>query len=532
MCPLVAVLAPSLAQMGPVAPVPSRHPATGRAGYDGQKKRRVRGRSVEARPSGLAHEPTEPSSGRPGDPEPANAIDSTSRQCNDRHDRWIHRLHEVAGCSRSTSSCARPSDAPADLYRKWGVLPGPWLWATHLRILFVLDGRIDTGRTSGCFGLGLVLDTLRDNSFAWWVRFEVDVVRRDDGTQRLCAPDSPDENPASLNFRFTNVGFDIDEYDQIWFFGDFPSNEPNNPDDARYSPLSDSELKVARRWMNRGGGVFGTGDHSNLGASMCSRIPRVRSMRKWTAAQGVPPQHGPERHETTQGAPGTTTTYAEEEDAVPQTIEPVYRPTAMSIAILTYVPHPLLCARDGVIDKFPDHMHEGEVIIDDAVQLDQPLGIPGYAGADIRPPPIPAAASSTAGRCVRPNDAAVAARGRAGESEAVPADRRLRRRSGGDRSCRSRLDLASLVQREHPWPTRPQSAGLRAHAGVLPKRRAVAGDARAAGLDALRVCVGRRRLGSDGVPRWRSAEICGRSVRRRSTSSAARRPSARSGASS
>jgi hypothetical protein len=31
-----------------------------------------------------------------------------------------------------------------------------------------------------------------------------------------------------------------------------------------------------------------------------------------------------------------------------------------------------------VIDRFPDHMHEGEVIADDAVQLDLPLDIPGY----------------------------------------------------------------------------------------------------------------------------------------------------------
>jgi hypothetical protein len=74
--------------------------------------------------------------------------------------------------------------AAPDLYRKWGVLPGPWLWATHLRILFVLDGRIDTGRTSGCFGLGLVLDTLRDNSFAWWVRKYDNSTPRSDGTQR------------------------------------------------------------------------------------------------------------------------------------------------------------------------------------------------------------------------------------------------------------------------------------------------------------------------------------------------------------
>ena len=134
--------------------------------------------------------------------------------------------------------------------------------------------------------------------------------------------------------------------DQIWFFGDFPSNEPNDPDDARYSPFSAAELKVLAEWMDRGGGEFATGDHSNLGASMCSRIPRVRSMRKWTEAQGVPPQHGPERHETRQGALGTTTSDASEEDAVPQTIEPVYRSTA-SIALVNFAPHPFLCARDA-----------------------------------------------------------------------------------------------------------------------------------------------------------------------------------------
>lgn len=269
-----------------------------------------------------------------------------------------------------------------DLYRRWGVLPGPWLWSTHLRILFVLDGRIDTGRDPGCFGLGLVLDTLLDDSFAWWVRFEVDVVRRDNGSRRLCGSASPYENPSNFNFRFTNPGLNLDDYDQVWFFGDFPANDPDDPNDPKYSPLTDAELKLLAEWMERGGGVFATGDHHNLGASMCSRIPRVRTMRKWTVAQGVPPQFGPTRHETTQGVPGTIASYENEEDAVPQPIEPVYRPTATSFAIRNYVPHPLLCARDGVIDKFPDHMHEGEVIADDAVELDRPLGIPSYKGVE------------------------------------------------------------------------------------------------------------------------------------------------------
>ena len=292
----------------------------------------------------------------------------------------------------------QPNDSPSiapvrarrvDLYRRWGVLPGPWLWATRLRILFMLDGRVDSGRGSGCFGLGRVLDTLIDNSFAWWVRFEVRVVRRDNGGRRLCGEESPYEDPDDFNFRLTRPGFDLDVFHQIWFFGDYPANDPDDPDDPKYSPLGDDELKVLAEWMDRGGGVFATGDHWNLGASMCSRIPRVRTMRKWTVDQGVPPQYGPSRHETTQGPPGVVTTYAHEEDTVPQPIEPVYRPTATSVAIRNYVPHPLLCARDGVIDEFPDHMHEGEVIAEDAIELDKPLGIPGYAGVEYPPAVAP-----------------------------------------------------------------------------------------------------------------------------------------------
>ena len=87
----------------------------------------------------------------------------------------------------------------------WGISPPPWLWGVRLRILFVTDGRITAGYGADEFGLGLVLDTLRDPAFAWWVRFEVDVVDRD----------------TANGFRFTKRGFDIDDYDG-WFFGDWP----------------------------------------------------------------------------------------------------------------------------------------------------------------------------------------------------------------------------------------------------------------------------------------------------------------------
>ena len=220
---------------------------------------------------------------------------------------------------------------------RWGILDGPWLWQPRLRILFVLDGRIST-TDEVSFGLGLVLDTLTDDSFAWWVRYQVDVVRRDDGTQRMSPP--LDRYPERLDFSFIEDGFDIDEYDQVWFFGDFPMNQTFDPTDERYHPLTDPELKVLAEWMDRGGGVFATGDHYNLGASMCSRIPRVRTMRKWTVAQGVPTQFGNHRNETLQRADGYEDTW--EGDVLAQPIEPVYRRVLTSALIHPLWTHPLL----------------------------------------------------------------------------------------------------------------------------------------------------------------------------------------------
>ena len=247
----------------------------------------------------------------------------------------------------------------------------PWLWGTRVQILFVIDGRITLGNGHEEFGLGPVLQTLRDRSFAWWVRFDVDVVRR-----------GPPKG-----FRFTQDGFDIDDFDQVWFFGDFPGEIANDPavgDEviglSEYSPLDDSELRILAEWMERGGGVFATGDHSLLGASMCHRIPRVRTMRKWTRAQGVPSFKDEDRHDTRQRVPGGAWDW--EGDRWPQPIFPVYQRDTRRPFVYVDFPHPLLCGEAGVIDRFPDHMHEGAVIEADDVLLDEPLGIPGFEGVE------------------------------------------------------------------------------------------------------------------------------------------------------
>jgi hypothetical protein len=291
----------------------------------------------------------------------------------------------------------------------WGVGVGPWLWRTELSILFVIDGRINVGSAAiggDTFGLGPVLKTLRDDRFAWWVRIRVDVATRD-GEQReephfdfsdlldlirdLLHPD-PLDGVRYFGFRFNQAGFDIDAYDQVWFFGDWPGLMFDNDekDDSgnnleRYSPLDDAELVVLAKWMDRGGGVFATGDHGTLGASMCHRIPRVRSMRRWTHAQNVPMKLAPTRHETLQHIDDPE--YPDDEkDPWPQPIEPVYAlGPGSSFFLGSRMPHPLLCAVDGVITRFPDHMHEGSVFDDDEVVMTDPLAIAGYAGEEYPP---------------------------------------------------------------------------------------------------------------------------------------------------
>jgi hypothetical protein len=250
-----------------------------------------------------------------------------------------------------------------ELRQAWGITPSYWVWSTRIRILFVIDGRITLTSDAFTFGLGLVLDTLR-TPFSWWTSFTVDVAKR----EKVQPGDPAYAGLEYDEFRFTNPGFDINAYDQIWFFGDNPSGDDETDSEIPGGvPLDDAELKLVAVWMERGGGVFAAGDHSILGASMCSRIPRVRTMRRWKQQQGVPTKHGSTRHQTLQ--PTAQDELVQEGDAALQPVELVQAP----------FPHPIFCSHLGLIDRFPDHMHEGEVVNDAEVELDRPLDIPTYS---------------------------------------------------------------------------------------------------------------------------------------------------------
>jgi hypothetical protein len=270
-------------------------------------------------------------------------------------------------------SVVDPSAADLSRARAFGPIFSPL--PTPIRILIVIDGRIVLSKDPSDFGLGYVLETLR-GPIRWWVRFEVDIGKRDGASVA-----GDDVNPLTYpNFKFTNAGFNLDSYHQVWFFADLPSandgaDGTTDADILTPFTLDDDELKLLAEWMDRGGGVFAAGDHSILGASMCHRIPRVRTMRKWTHAQGVPTRDGPGRYQTLQ--PNEVS--GKEGDSVLQPVELVYRPIPGPLPFLRpLMPHPVLCSRQGPIDRFPDHMHEGEVIRDNEVALDRALDIPNY----------------------------------------------------------------------------------------------------------------------------------------------------------
>lgn len=244
----------------------------------------------------------------------------------------------------------------------------------NIKILVVVDTEIDLDLGAGSFGVGRVVQLLRNTSVGC-TSFTVDIAIRDP------QPFSDNANPAVGQARYRGFRFDsmaaggapvIDGYHELFLFGFKPNNFGSTNDavidDPNYIPATNAELSVLEAFMReRKGGVFGTGDHHFLGASMCRRIPRLGTMRRWTNADNVPTFLGNTRLDTNQPANaaqagGAFVPRDVERDAVPQPIQWIAHRRIGGGLIRRVLPHPILChPTHGPIDVMPDHPHEGRV---------------------------------------------------------------------------------------------------------------------------------------------------------------------------
>ena len=269
----------------------------------------------------------------------------------------------------------------------------PWLRSPRVRILMVTDGE-GMFNTSHRFGLGHIVEILADDPW-WWVHFDVTTAHRDDvpvgltsATRGLAAYAGRAASPGkaalpakTLHFNARFAGdprpeLALGNFDEVWLFGiaGAASRAPRRPR-SRLSGLS---------WT-RGGGVLAMGDHSALGAALCSEIPRVKHMRKWKPggpAGDPPPALGADRIDTLRAGPTPGFQFPDQSDTVPQVITPKRYYSALGSTVFRrrWHPHPVLCGIDGVIDVLPDHMHEGECVVAPALP---PGDFPGGVAPEV-----------------------------------------------------------------------------------------------------------------------------------------------------
>lgn len=220
-----------------------------------------------------------------------------------------------------------------------------------VRVLMVTDGEASYDRAD--FGLATLVDVLATPPGPW-VRFEVTKAHRERNLPSLSAQ--------LREFRFDR--HDLAQYDQVWLFAVARAPRP---------PLEETELRALAEFMDGGGGVFATGDHEDLGVSMCGALPRVRSMRKWhwpepgpNGEPVAPSIDGPERGDTLSEGHDPLFQLNDQSDDLPQVVTPRMYATSDSPkwAHQAY-PHPLLSGPRGAIRVLPDHPHEGECYVPD-----------------------------------------------------------------------------------------------------------------------------------------------------------------------
>jgi hypothetical protein len=255
----------------------------------------------------------------------------------------------------------------------------PWWRRCTVKVLLVTDGSLNFGE--GDFGLSTFVRTMK-NEAPGRVRFEMTLAHiRNISDSDMLASESGIANRIK-SFRFDNAShFTPEMYDQIWLFG-IETSYAGMP--GRSTVLAPAEISAVHAHMQRGGGVFATGDHGFLGNALCGGLPRVRGMRYWgdfpssDNNQNQVSMTGPRRNDSNQEGNDAGTSFSDQSDDVPQRLDlRLYSSYAGYLRSARY-PHPVMCGRTGRIEVFPDHPHEGECRVPPDLTL-------GFGGAEEYP---------------------------------------------------------------------------------------------------------------------------------------------------
>lgn len=236
----------------------------------------------------------------------------------------------------------------------------PWWRRCTVKVLIVTDGNLNFGE--GDFGLSTFIRVLK-NDAPGRVRFDLTLAHIRNVSDAEMLASEPGIANRIKAFRFDDTShFTSDMYDQIWLFG----IEASYAGAGRGPFLASAEIEAIHAHMQRGGGVFSTGDHGFLGQALSGGLPRVRGMRYWgdfpSSSNNLNQvsMSGPWRNDTNQVGHDSGTSFSDQSDDVPQRLDLLLYSTYAGFLRNARYPHPLLCGRMGRIDVFPDHPHEGE----------------------------------------------------------------------------------------------------------------------------------------------------------------------------
>lgn len=237
----------------------------------------------------------------------------------------------------------------------------PWWRRCTVKVLIVTDGDLNFGE--GDFGLSTFVRVLKNEAPAR-VRFEITLAHiRSVGNARMLISE-PGIARRIESFRFDNAShFTAEMYDQLWLFG-IETSYAGMP--GRGTSLAPAEIGAVHAHMQRGGGVFATGDHGFLGQALSGSLPRVRGMRHWGDFPSSDnnlnqvSMTGPRRNDSNQEGHDAGSSFSDQSDDVPQPLDLLLYSSYAGFLRSARYPHPVMCGRTGRIDVFPDHPHEGE----------------------------------------------------------------------------------------------------------------------------------------------------------------------------